>query len=201
MTDQVVELRQYTLRPGTRDTLIELFDREFVETQEATGMRIIGQFRDAGNPDRFVWLRSFADMETRERALTAFYGGPVWARHRDAARATMVDTDNALLLRPVSNGFPLCDRPVPGATALPESRFLATVHYQDAPFDDSFADKLGYAPIACFRSEYAANTYPALPVREGEHVFVTFERFSGALRGGSGKEELVLRPTSRSALR
>lgn len=30
----IVELRQYTLHPGKRDTLIELFDREFVETQE-----------------------------------------------------------------------------------------------------------------------------------------------------------------------
>jgi len=29
----------------------------FVETQEATGMRVIGQFRDLGDPNRFVWLR------------------------------------------------------------------------------------------------------------------------------------------------
>ena len=28
----IVELRRYTLHPGRRDTLIELFDREFVET-------------------------------------------------------------------------------------------------------------------------------------------------------------------------
>ncbi|TIT92200.1 MAG: NIPSNAP family protein, partial [Mesorhizobium sp.] len=32
----VVELRQYTLKPGRRETLIALFDREFIETQEAT---------------------------------------------------------------------------------------------------------------------------------------------------------------------
>ncbi|MCP3802526.1 NIPSNAP family protein [Allokutzneria sp. A3M-2-11 16] len=201
MTDQVVELRQYTLRPGTRDALIELFDREFLETQDATGMRVIGQFRDEADPDRFVWLRSFPDMAKRERALSAFYGGPVWAQHRDAARATMVDTDNALLLRPVGEGFPLSDRPVPGSTAPPESRFLVTIHYGEEPFRDSYADELGYRPIACFRSEYAANTFPALPVREGEHVFVTVERFAGVLRGGEGKEELVLRPTSRSGLR
>src|SRR6185295_7643561 len=30
----IVELRRYTLRAGRRDELIELFDREFVETQE-----------------------------------------------------------------------------------------------------------------------------------------------------------------------
>ena len=84
----VVELRQYTLHPGQRDTLIELFDREFVESQEACGMRVIGQFRDLDNPDRFVWLRGFANMRARDTALRAFYGGPVWAAHRATANAT-----------------------------------------------------------------------------------------------------------------
>jgi hypothetical protein len=64
-----------------RDTLIELFDREFVESQEALGMKIIGQFRDADNSNRFVWLRGFRDMPSRSEALKAFYGGPVWKAH------------------------------------------------------------------------------------------------------------------------
>ena len=58
----MVELRQYTLHPSRRDDLIELFDREFVETQEATGMHIVAQFRDLDDPDRFVWIRGFTDM-------------------------------------------------------------------------------------------------------------------------------------------
>jgi NIPSNAP len=61
----VVELRQYTLRPGQREVLVELFDRELVASQEAVGMRIIGQFRDLDRPDRFGWLRGFADMDSR----------------------------------------------------------------------------------------------------------------------------------------
>lgn len=35
----VVELRQYTLHPGKRDVLIDLFDREFIEPQEALGIK------------------------------------------------------------------------------------------------------------------------------------------------------------------
>jgi len=31
----IVELRQYTLHPGQRDVLIDLFDREFIESQES----------------------------------------------------------------------------------------------------------------------------------------------------------------------
>ena len=51
--------------PGRRDDLIELFDREFVETQEAVGIQVIGQFRDLDDPNRFVWLRGFNDMSAR----------------------------------------------------------------------------------------------------------------------------------------
>ncbi len=97
----VIELRRYDLRPGARETLIELFEREFVETQEAGGIRVLGTFRDADDPTCFVWLRGFLDMPSRLEALRAFYEGPVWARHKDAANATMISSDNVLLLRPL----------------------------------------------------------------------------------------------------
>src|SRR5260370_37736534 len=71
----VVELRQYTLRPGQREVLIDLFDREFVESQEAAGMAIVGQFRALDEPDRFVWRRGFPSMPAPAQALASFYGG------------------------------------------------------------------------------------------------------------------------------
>ena len=83
--DAVVELRQYTLQPGQRDVLIELFERELIETQEAVGMHVIGHFRDLDAPDRYVWLRGFPSMDARRDALQAFYFGPVWQQHRNAA--------------------------------------------------------------------------------------------------------------------
>src|ERR1700685_430705 len=94
----VLELRQYTLHPGRRDALIALFEREFVEPQEGVGAHVIATFRDLDDPDRFVSLRRFADMAARVDALGAFYGGPAWQAHRSAANATMVDSDNVLLL-------------------------------------------------------------------------------------------------------
>ena len=65
----VLELRQYTLKPGQREVLINLFDRHFVESQEAVGMTLVGQFRDRRRADRFVWLRGFSNMERRHTAL------------------------------------------------------------------------------------------------------------------------------------
>ena len=93
---RVVELRQYTLHPGRREELITLFEREFIHTQQALGLHVLGIFRDADDADRFVWLRGFANMAARRAALEAFYGGPVWQRHRNAANATMIDSDDVL---------------------------------------------------------------------------------------------------------
>ena len=189
----IVELRQYTLHPGARETLIELFDREFVETQEACGMQVIGQFRDLDDPDRFVWLRGFADMSSRAQALTSFYGGPVWKAHRDVANATMIDSDNVLLLRPLAaeGGFDLAgaERAPIGSREISGELIVATLYAFDAPVDRDFLDffahevepalaAAGAPPIACLATEYAPNNFPALPVREGEHVFAWFAAFA-----------------------
>ena len=188
----VVELRQYTLRPGQRDVLITLFDREFVETQEDVGMPILGQFRDLDRPDRFVWLRGFHDMPSRAHGLASFYGGPVWKAHNARANATMVDSDNVLLLRPATehSSFPVPTAPRPpiGSTTPPPSRVLATLYYRDHLFDKAFMDffdqqvrpglvATGATPLACFQTEHAENNFPALPIRTGENVFVWFAEF------------------------
>jgi hypothetical protein len=96
----VLELRQYTLKPGQREVLIDLFECHFVEPQEAAGMTLVGQFRDRHRADRFVWLRGFSDMESRHQALETFYGGPVWSAHRTEANSTIQDSGDVLLLKP-----------------------------------------------------------------------------------------------------
>ncbi len=114
-----------------RDVLIELFEREFIESQEALGLTLVGQFRDLDNPDRFVWLRGFADMPARAQALKDFYGGPVWKAHREVANETMIDSDNVLLLRParLASGFSLgnAQRQAPGVRENPPGLVAATI--------------------------------------------------------------------------
>jgi len=187
----VIELRQYTLHPGARDRFIDLFDREFVESQELLGSQVIGQFRDLDDPDRVVWLRGFRDMPRRAEALTAFYGGPVWRQHREAANACIVDSDNVLLLRP-ANGLPfrLDTRLPPGEEELARGIEVATICYFDAPVDDEFVAffereikpallESGAQVQASFVTETSANNF-RLPVREGEQVFVWLAGFPDA---------------------
>jgi len=188
----VFELRQYTLHPGQREVLVEVFDDYFVEGQEEQGMRIIGQFRDLDNPDRFVWLRSFPDMPARAAALKSFYSGPIWKTHSRTAVATMVDSDNVFLLRPLrpetaftASTIPL---PPPGTRGPGKGLLLASiVHVQrrtPSEFGEFFEKELkphweraGASVIAQMVSEPSPNTFPSLPVRERENVFVWFSLF------------------------
>jgi NIPSNAP len=189
--NEVVEFRRYRLRPGAREKLIALFDREFVETQEAVGMKVIGQFRDLDDVESFAWLRGFSDMPSRAQALAAFYGGPVWAKHRDEANGTMINSDNVLLLRPAfpDSGFTLPEtRADPGALEMPIGVVIATFCYLAPRTDHDFAELFtrvlrplfaaaSAKVLASFVTERGPNTFPRLPVREGETVFVWFSGF------------------------
>lgn len=231
----VYELRNYAMQPGQRDVLIDLFEREFIESQEALGSHVVGTFRNLDDPNRFVWIRSFDTMTTRAAALDGFYTGPVWQRERTAANATIVDSDNVLQLRPVSGDATRGATVRPGVGASPPTSLIVAETYfladrQGDAFADVFATDalpllrdLGRAPFATFATEHAPNSYPRLPVREHETVFVTLTHFQfvrdhqtqtanafGALRDVAGllrphlvapTETLRLQPTARSLLR
>ncbi len=221
----IVELRQYTLHPRKRDVLIDLFDAEFIEPQEALGMRIIGQFRDLDDPNRFVWLRGFEDMSSRGAGLASFYGGPVWKAHRSAANDTMVDSDNVLLLRPArpTSGFNLdgLRRPELSSRELRGSTIVAAIASLSQPATPEYIARFerdlvleltdsGVSVLAYFVTESSGNNFPALPVREHENVFVWFgSRPDGASalptavmrKIGTTTQVLRLSATSRSLLR
>ena len=180
----IVELRQYTLHAGGREVLIDVFEREFVETQEVVGIRVIGTFRDLDDPNRFVWLRGFPDMAARARSLEAFYSGPAWRAHRDTANATMIDSDNVLLLHPTTPeaGFSAAAGQGDGLVVI-EIRYLDPA--KAATFQAFAAERIlprmraaGARVLGTFATETSPNSFPKLPIREGETVHATFLGFS-----------------------
>jgi hypothetical protein len=225
----VFELRNYVMQPGRRDDLITLFEDEFIESQEVLGSRVAGTFRNLDDPNRFVWLRGFETMETRARALDGFYTSELWRTHRNAANATMIDSDDVLQLRPLGDArWAWADRPPRGATAIPPSLIGLTTYFlrsnADAAFADFFSGEIAPALrderveiVATLATEHAPNSYPRLPIREDETVFAVITRHGAAdhipnIAGlGLGPvlqshlikptETLRLQPTARSALR
>lgn len=231
MTDTVFELRRYTLKPGARETLIRVFDTHLVEAQEAVGMSVVCQFRDAAAPDQFVWFRGFPDQAARTAVLSAFYDGPVWAEHGPAANETMLEWHDVLMLKPAApgSGFDTCgrERLPPGTADLEDgpNHIVAIHHLAPGASDDTaalaakaIADAARSSStevLASLISDRSENGFMRLPVREGECVVVTVIRpaivqaipaLEAALRAiavGSGRAPDIARlvPTARSLLR
>lgn len=178
-----VELRQYAMKPGRRDDLITLFEREFVETQEAAGIRLIGLFRDLDRPDQFVWMRGYPDQASRKPALNTFYNSDHWFAHRSATNATMISSDDVLLLRPLSPELaPEVSAPIPARDQPGGGVVILGVHRLDGPddplataFGSGLADALAEAGLAvgtALITDPTPNSFPRHPVREGEWVLV-----------------------------
>ncbi|MEK8031201.1 NIPSNAP family protein [Ideonella sp. DXS29W] len=188
----VIELRRYRLHPGRRNELIALFEREFVETQEAAGIRLQGLFAEPGDSDRFTWLRSFADMPARARALEQFYTGPAWRTYRDAANATMIDSDDVLLLKPCP-GWEAAVAAGSRQSGAGARDWLVWVAPLRTPADEALRHwvaeqavpawrSTGAQEMALFETEPAANNFPRLPVRTDGPVLVML----AAWHDGSG---------------
>lgn len=203
--NSVFELRQYTLYGGQRGTLISLFKKNFIEPQEAVGAHVIGTFRDIDDPDRFVWVRGFRDMPARQQSLQDFYGSsPEWNTHKKEANATMIDSDNVLLLRALSSQ-PKFPRTVTNGSGS-DPVYGVTIYYlggvdtvQFANFFDQTVlpqlNTLGAYPMAILPTNEVPNNFPRLPVREHDRVFLwiarwpsvaDYESFSSQMRAWSG---------------
>ena len=109
----------------------------------------------------------------------------VWQTHRSQANATIIDSDNVLLLRPASpgQGFSIPPRRT-GAGAI----IGVTIHYlgnADATqfatfFHNTILPQLvaaGVQPIARLVTEESANNFPRLPIREHDRTFVWLARW------------------------
>ncbi len=205
----VVELRQYTLKPEGRETLIRVFDAHFIEGQERTGMNVIGQFRDRSDANRFVWFRGFSDMETRRQALSDFYSGPVWKEYGPEANETMIDSDDVLLLKPVGarRGFAFDPRLRPprsapddapdvvAATIYPLGATVTSTQVESAAsaLEAAFAEA-GATLLALLVTEHAANTFPRLPVREDANVLVSVASYPDEEEYGRSMNRLKTLP-------
>ncbi|MFV3130334.1 NIPSNAP family protein [Niveispirillum sp. KHB5.9] len=210
----VLELRQYKIVKGRRDALITLFEREFVEPQEALGMRLFGQFRDLDDASRFTWLRGFTDMPARAKALTDFYTGPVWQAHRGAANPLLEDNDNVLLLAAAWDGAGLPPPREPRAPAGSEPAVaglvMAHILYLWRPPGEGFTDwfraelmpafaAAGMAVVGAYVPEAAPNNFPRLPVRGEDKLFVCFSRVADEGAGRRALAALVASPAWAAA--
>ena len=177
----IVDVRDYRLAPGARDALIERCETLLFPEQERLGATFLGVFRDADDPDRFVFLRAMPDLPTRARVLTAFYSdGAMWAANRDEVNTWLVDSDDVLLVRPVSE----LHAPATFASVVGMYTHVGRsplTNAGSAALEGAVASAIAEAggrPLVTFATDPAPNNYPRHPIREGEHGLVWFATFA-----------------------
>jgi hypothetical protein len=175
---QVIEFRRYTVKEGEREHFAEYFESYFPEAFQQMGAIAFGQFFERKNPVGFTWMRGFKNTDARAVINAGFYYGPLWREHAFTMNSLMVDSDNVLLLRPLS--------PERGVTVLPsvdpvaegkgaQGVVVAQIFAVKANSVDAFA-RQAEATFAGYRAAGAReagvlvtldapNNFPQLPVR------------------------------------
>jgi hypothetical protein len=193
---QVIELRNYLIRPGRSRDFIRYFEEHFLLSQRAEGMRPLGQFEVVDERDRFVWIRGFEDMGTRLRGVTAFYSGPFWQARRDEANAMILEHHHVDLLRPLvpiaalTAGASLEDRTAaPPGSVPPETGLAVADFYRADPaalagLVELFAGQVrpalvdrGHRILGHFVAELSPNDYPRLPVIQDPRLLVVLSTY------------------------
>ena len=197
MTITVLEVRNYLIKPNMQQHFIDYFEEHFITSQREVGMQVLGQFRPIGEPDHYVWIRGFEDMETRLKGLQGFYGGPFWAKHRNTTNSMILDNDNVLLLRPLTDIADLtCGvnaesiaAEMASATISPATglivldRYHAVTGQREALIEAVQAKVLplyAYESIqlrGLFVAEMSENTYPRLPVIQNTDELVVITAY------------------------
>src|SRR6266513_3418506 len=175
---QVIEFRRYTIKEGEREHFAEYFESYFPEAFQQMGAIAFGQFFERKNPVGFTWIRGFKNTDARAIINAGFYYGPLWREHASTMNSLMLDSDNVLLLRPLSaeRGIPV----LPSVDPVKERKgaqgvVVAQIFAVKPNSVDAFA-KQAEATFASYRAAGAReagvlvtldapNNFPQLPVR------------------------------------
>ncbi len=190
----VIELRNYVIKHGLRDTFIHYFEENFIKPQEALQGFLLGQYRVKGAEDNFCWIRGFKDMGERSKFLPAFYYGPVWKQHKQVANAMLANNDNVYLLKPLL----LRNDSLEVATSMDPFRLMPTngIAVVDFYIANTKLDQLlrlfakeylpwlkenGISDFTLWTSVLEENDFPRLPVFQDKNLLVTITFYKNEL--------------------
>jgi hypothetical protein len=87
----LLELRVYTLKPGTRPTFQQRFEDQILPMLERFGVKVVAAAPSLQDADSFCLVRAFPSLEERERQLEQFYGSEEWLSSHDEAVMAMIE--------------------------------------------------------------------------------------------------------------
>jgi hypothetical protein len=176
-----IELRNYLLKPGTRDRFINYFKEHFIDAQHDLGAYIPCLYRIKNEPDRFFWIRGFKDMRARSGFLPSFYGGGVWKKYGPAANDMMLEWHNVHLVKPPIGTNPVFE-PKEGITVIDSyttkddclDKLVTFFNREYIPF----LNRSAITGVTLWTSEMIENDFPRLPVYQHVNLFIVITHYS-----------------------
>jgi hypothetical protein len=192
----VLELRNYLLKPNLADTFSQYFHSKFVAPMNDLGGYTLGEFKISGVDDRFVWLRGFANMKTRVQFLNDFYlNSPTWKEYGEGANEMMINSNNVYLLKPLHKNvllktdktftvidFYICNSTIEKVIKLFDTKyipFLKTINVDDISF---------------WISEMTKNDFPRLPVFQDKNLLVSITHYNDEAEYQTRQKEIDAMP-------
>lgn len=94
----LLELRVYTLKPGTRPAFQQRFEEQILPMLQRFGVKVVAAAPSLHDADSFCLVRAFPSIEERERQLERFYGSEEWVSRHDEAVMAMIDHYNTCVV-------------------------------------------------------------------------------------------------------
>ncbi|WP_343706223.1 hypothetical protein [Flavobacterium sp.] len=175
----VLEIRNYLLKPNLADTFSNYFHSKFVNPMNELGGYTLGEFKIDSVNDRFVWFRGFKDMKTRVKFLNDFYcESDTWKKHGKEANEMMINSDHVYLLKPLYKNkalktdksytvvdFYICNSTIEKVIRLFNEEYIP------------FLKGLNSTDFSLWTSEMTENDFPRLPVFQDKNLLVTITHY------------------------
>jgi Domain of unknown function (DUF4440)/NIPSNAP len=76
----VIEIRTYTLKPGTRDSFHKLLVEQSIPMAKRWGFNILGYGPSLQEDSSYYLIRAYRNLEERQKQEDAFYGSDEWKK-------------------------------------------------------------------------------------------------------------------------
>ncbi len=93
------ELRQYRVRPESREEWVKLMEETIIPYQISKGMVVIGSFVGTEEEDLYVWIRRFDSEEQRVALYAAVYDTDYWQNEISPMVGEMLNRERIVVTR------------------------------------------------------------------------------------------------------
>jgi hypothetical protein len=109
MEGAVVEIRGYTLKPGTRDAFHRLVLEQSLPMLRRWNITVLGYGPSLQGDSSYYLIRAYPDLEARQKAEDAFYGSEEWRKGPREAIISKIVNFTTLIL-PVDSILQLAEK-------------------------------------------------------------------------------------------